>query len=278
MEKDRFEKLLKEQLGNHEMPVDPALWKNVAAQAGISTGSAGLGLGAWLGIAGGAALLTAGLIYSTSSKGDVAKARLKEPKEKTTLTAPVNAKEQVAIKTGETENAPTVVTEYPTKQVIHCDGDDATVILMPEKIQEPLVVQDNKAAEIAQTSERDPLAEAQSSSSSYPQEVSKQETQANNPTANSNPKSLVMPNAITPNGDGVNDALTLNAEGLTDFSVVVLDASNKVVFSSTDPEFVWNGFLPNGDPAPAGMYQYYYTAKDANGRWCNQFSMLTVLR
>jgi gliding motility-associated-like protein len=278
MEKDRFEKLLKEQLGNHEMPVDPALWKNVAAQAGISTGSAGLGLGAWLGIAGGAALLTAGLIYSTSSKGDVAKARLKEPKEKTTLTAPVNAKEQVAIKTSETENAPTVVTEYPTKQVIHCDGDDATVILMPEKIQEPLVVQDNKAAEIAQTSERDPLAEAQSSSSSYPQEVSKQETQANNPTANSNPKSLVMPNAITPNGDGVNDALTLNAEGLTDFSVVVLDASNKVVFSSTDPEFVWNGFLPNGDPAPAGMYQYYYTAKDANGRWCNQFSMLTVLR
>lgn len=278
MEKDRFEKLLKEQLGNHEMPVDPALWKNVAAQAGISTSSAGLGLGAWLGIAGGAALLTAGLIYFTTTKGNDVQAPLKEPKENTTVTAPVKAKEQVAIKTGETENAPTLVNEYPTEPVNYCDGGDATVILMPEKIQEPLVEQDNKASETAQTSERDPLAGAQSSSSSFPQEVSKQETQANNPTANSNSKSLVMPNAITPNGDGVNDALTLNAEGLTDFSVVVLDANNKVVFTSTDSGFVWDGLLPNGDPAPAGTYQYYYTAKDTNGRWCNQFSMLTILR
>jgi len=278
MEKDRFEKLLKEQLGNHEMPVDPALWKNVATQAGISTGSAGLGLGAWLGIAGVAALLTVGLFYGTSSKGGVAKAPLKEPKEKTTLVAPVKAKEQVTIITGPTEYAPSVIEIQAPEKVIHCAGGDATVILMPEKIQEPLVVQDNKAAEMARTSERDPLAEVQSSSSSYPQEVSKQETQANTPTANTNPKSLVMPNAITPNGDGVNDALTLNAEGLTDFSVVVLDANNKVVFSSTNPGFVWDGLLPNGDLAPAGTYQYYYTAKDANGRWCNQFSILTVLR
>ena len=278
MEKDRFEELLKEQLGNHEMPVDPALWKNVATQAGISTGSAGLGLGAWLGIAGGAALLTAGLFYGASSKGDVAKAPLKEPKEKTTLVAPVKAKEQVAIITGPTEYAPLVIEIQAPEQVINCAGGDASASLIPEKIQEPLVVQDNKAAETTQTSERDPLSEVQSPSSSSPQEVSQQETQANTPTANSNPMSLVMPNAITPNGDGVNDALTLNAEGLTDFSVVVLDANNKVVFSSTDPGFVWDGLLPNGDPAPAGTYQYYYTAKDANGRWCNQFSMLTVLR
>ena len=87
-----------------------------------------------------------------------------------------------------------------------------------------------------------------------------------------------MPNAITPNGDGINDALSLDSQGLTDFNVVVLDAANKLVYSSTDPNFKWNGTLFNGDPAPAGTYQYYFTAKDENGTWCNQFSSLTILR
>jgi gliding motility-associated-like protein len=87
-----------------------------------------------------------------------------------------------------------------------------------------------------------------------------------------------MPNAITPNGDGINDVLSLDSEGLTDFNVVILDAANTLVYSSTDPSFKWNGTLLNGDPAPAGTYQYYFTAKDENGTWCNQFSSLTILR
>ena len=91
-------------------------------------------------------------------------------------------------------------------------------------------------------------------------------------------KVIVMPNAITPNGDGINDVLSLDTEGLTDFNVVVLDAANTLVYSSTDPSFKWNGTLLNGDPAPAGTYQYYFTAKDENGTWCNQFSSLTILR
>jgi gliding motility-associated-like protein len=91
-------------------------------------------------------------------------------------------------------------------------------------------------------------------------------------------KIIVMPNAITPNGDGINDVLSLDSDGLTDFNVVVLDVANKLVYSSTDPSFKWNGTLLNGDAAPAGTYQYYFTAKDENGTWCNQFSSLTILR
>jgi hypothetical protein len=44
MEKETFESVLKEKLGNHELPVNPALWKSVSAQAGLSSGGAGLGL------------------------------------------------------------------------------------------------------------------------------------------------------------------------------------------------------------------------------------------
>jgi hypothetical protein len=278
MEKDRFEKLLKEQLGNHEMPVDPALWKKVAAQAGISTGSAGLGLGGWLGIAGGVALLTAGLFYFSAPKKGLSKPATKIQEQKTKVNVPVEAENELSnVKSG-FEYAPPVVTMNPTEPVIHCSGGDVSVVLMTEKTQESLVLQDDQVAEIPHTSDRDPLASVQTPSSSTTQEVSKQEAWVESTVENAKPKILVMPNAITPNGDGVNDALTLNAEGLIDFSVVVLDASNKVVFSSTDPGFVWKGLLPNGDPVPAGIYQYYYTAKDANGRWCNQFSLLSVLR
>jgi gliding motility-associated-like protein len=92
------------------------------------------------------------------------------------------------------------------------------------------------------------------------------------------PKTILMPNAITPNGDGINDVLSLNTEGLTDFSLVILDASNQVIYSTSDLNFIWRGQLLNGDPAPAGTYQYYYMAKDSNGTWCNQFSTLTILR
>jgi hypothetical protein len=274
MEKNSFEKLLKDQLGNHEMPVDPALWKNVAAQAGISTGGTGLGLGAWLGIAGTAVLLTAGVFYYSASKENISKPAPHKQEPKTKVNEPIEAENNVSNVQIGVEYAPSVVLTDPTERVIHCSGGEEVVVLEPEKIQEPLVLRDDQAAETAETSNHDPLASVQTPSSPSSQEVS----MAESPEVNAKPKNLVMPNAITPNGDGVNDALTLDAEGLTDFSVVVLDASNKVVFSSTDPEFVWNGFLPNGDPAPAGMYQYYYTAKDANGRWCNQFSMLTVLR
>lgn len=274
MEKNSLEELLKEQLGNHEMPVDSALWKNVAAQAGISAGGTGFGLGAWLGIAGTAALLTAGVLYYKASKEHISKPATHKQAPKTKVNEPIEAENNVSNVQIGVEYAPSVVLTDPTEKVIHCSGGEEAVVLEPEKIQEPLVSRDDQAAETAQTSHHDPLAAVQTPSSSSPQEVS----MAESPVVNAKPKNLVMPNAITPNGDGVNDALTLDAEGLTDFSVVVLDASNKVVFSSTDPKFVWNGFLPNGDPAPAGMYQYYYTAKDASGRWCNQFSMLTLLR
>lgn len=90
---------------------------------------------------------------------------------------------------------------------------------------------------------------------------------------------LVDPvNIFTPNGDGVNDVFELPSSGLEAFSIVVLDGRNKVVFTSSDPDFKWDGTLSGGEPLPSGNYIYYLTARDKNGNPVTQSSYLRIVR
>ena len=90
---------------------------------------------------------------------------------------------------------------------------------------------------------------------------------------------LVDPvNIFTPNSDGVNDIFELPSTGLEAFSIVVLDGRNKVVFTSTDPDFKWGGTLSGGEPVPTGNYIYYLTARDKNGNPVTQSSYLQIVR
>jgi len=87
-----------------------------------------------------------------------------------------------------------------------------------------------------------------------------------------------LPNIFTPNGDGANDFLEIKSADLMEFSLVVIDGKNKIVFSSQDPGFKWDGTLMNGDEAPSGNYIYYVTAKDAQGRAVTRSSNLMIRR
>ena len=87
-----------------------------------------------------------------------------------------------------------------------------------------------------------------------------------------------LPNIFTPNGDGANDFLEIKSSDLMEFSLVVLDGKNKIVFSSQDPGFKWDGTLMNGDEAPSGNYIYYVTAKDAQGGAVTRSSSLMIRR
>jgi len=270
--KDNFEQLMKDRLGNHEVPVDPALWKSISTSAGISTG--GWGLGAWLGVFSGVVVLTASIFYFTVPSEKTNDSH----KDNTTIVAPVAtkdsaskveinniAKEQAEITKPiiirEDEVVPSIINEgneigsNEAKTINNSSPEEKTVMpvlpmVRPQKVESQINTKENVTTSIVPSETQEELKETK----------------------------IIMPNAITPNGDGVNDVLTLKCEGLQDFSVVVLDANNKVVYQANNTAFEWNGTLPNGDPAPQGVYSYYYTGKDNAGKWQHQFSSLTILR
>ena len=279
MEKETFESVLKEKLGNHELPVNPALWKSVSTQAGLSSGSAGLGFSAWIGIASSIVAIAVGVVYFTSGNEKPATANLEKTTVEKTIKLPNNDNTSQDL-SKEKKNTPST-SELKTGPVI----EDRFGIVEEEiprvKLEEELhtVMLTNESSNDILSVAQEPMKSPNPSTvivNNCPQPIALTELL---PTEKPSVKKIiVMPNAITPNGDGINDVLSLDSDGLTDFNVVVLDVANKLVYSSTDPSFKWNGTLLNGDAAPAGTYQYYFTAKDENGTWCNQFSSLTILR
>ena len=87
-----------------------------------------------------------------------------------------------------------------------------------------------------------------------------------------------LTNVFTPNGDNINDFLTIESTGLTDFSIVVIDNNSKIVFQSTEANFQWDGNYMNGEIAPVGNYVYYITARNSKGDLITKHSNLRIQR
>lgn len=67
-----------------------------------------------------------------------------------------------------------------------------------------------------------------------------------------------IPNAFTPNGDGLNDEfkiLGLPPEDITLFNIQIFDRWGKAVFTSSDIRKGWNGML-NGEYCETGLYTW----------------------
>jgi gliding motility-associated-like protein len=72
---------------------------------------------------------------------------------------------------------------------------------------------------------------------------------------------LKIPNAFSPNGDGINDAWRMDALAVYPNSVIrVFDRYGQVVFKSTGYNIPWDG-TRNGVPVPVGMYYYIIDTK-----------------
>jgi gliding motility-associated-like protein len=76
---------------------------------------------------------------------------------------------------------------------------------------------------------------------------------------------ITLPNVFTPNNDGVNDYFEIAMSDKSDFQIIVINQSNSVVFQSNSVNFRWDGRLQSGDPAPAGNYVYFISAKTLSG-------------
>lgn len=91
---------------------------------------------------------------------------------------------------------------------------------------------------------------------------------------------LVLPNIFTPNGDGLNDTLTIAAESVNVEVVrlMVIDARGKIVFEHLGHGPGWDGTLASGEPAPEGNYRLVVTASGTDGSRMNESTIVHLTR
>lgn len=74
-----------------------------------------------------------------------------------------------------------------------------------------------------------------------------------------------MPNAFTPNNDGLNDCFGIqNWRVVSGFEFSVYNRWGQLVFYTTDPNNCWNGNFKS-EIQNAGLYAYIINAKNACG-------------
>lgn len=76
---------------------------------------------------------------------------------------------------------------------------------------------------------------------------------------------LRIPNAFTPNGDGVNDEWKVAYRSLTRFSCTIFDRYGNELFRFTDPSIGWDGKYKGKEVSP-GVYFYVIEAEGADGK------------
>ena len=98
------------------------------------------------------------------------------------------------------------------------------------------------------------------------------------PVSNIQEADIILPNVFTPNGDGNNDVFSIDLGSYTfvDYSLVILDKTNQLVFKSSLTQEIWDGKNMNGDRCPKGNYVYYLTGKTDTGKTITKYSTLRI--
>ena len=88
---------------------------------------------------------------------------------------------------------------------------------------------------------------------------------------------LWMPNAFTPNGDGLNDLFKPEGTLMQQFSMKIFNREGNLVFETEDQENGWDGMY-DGKEMPFNTYIYIIEAVDHVGRSYNRTGKLLLIR
>lgn len=272
IEKDYIKELFQEKLTSHEVPVRADLWTSVSSSiGGSSVVASSMSIATKLIIAASVSAVALVTFYLVNDKNSVPTPIKKEnPQEQRIITIDSLKIEKEEVKKDEKL--------LPTQagQRVDCAYDFST----PEN-------ESDLNSEFQQSNKIDINKEIVTEKG--PQKIEQQDPiiRNSNPSANeivANPElttkekesMILLPNIFTPNGDGKNDFLSIKIGEVTEFSIVILNQANKVIFTSNDPNFSWDGLATNGEISPAGTYVYYISAKDLNGKLLTKYSNLTI--
>lgn len=90
-----------------------------------------------------------------------------------------------------------------------------------------------------------------------------------------------IPNAFTPNGDGLNETFGLIGEGISEYKMQIFNKWGNLVFESDDVKNAWDGNYQNV-LAPIGVYVYKIVGKGPNAggqskRLINESGTVTLI-
>jgi len=80
---------------------------------------------------------------------------------------------------------------------------------------------------------------------------------------------LYLPNAFTPNNDGVNDVFKAEGVNIRGYQMHIYNRWGQLIFTSDDPQEPWLGNVQGGDHyAPDGLYMWKVRFDNWDGpRW-----------
>jgi len=273
--KDQIKELFQQRLSNHQEAVRPEIWASVSSAIAtpvlVTTGISilsktliGLSIAA-------SVIVSAYLLYSSDDKAVKAPTQQKQ-KAKEVPSIP-NNNTLVPIETKK-NTIPLIVLEnndlLSSEDVVYDVNDPKTIPFESVQLPNTAPLQD-----LGENVSNDPV-KTNNDFVVMPQ-VENAHEPALSPEKDQELK-VVLSNVFTPNGDGTNDYLFIQSEGLLDFSVVVLNQKNQIIYQSTDAKFSWDGKLASGEEAPAANYIYFVTAKSSNGKFIQQSSTLLIQR
>lgn len=279
--KDNIKELFSKGLQDHQVSVDPALWSSISSSIGTGAAKTGLSIlsKTLLGVAASSiAVVSIYLAVQTPSSPKAAKKRVQL---KTTTPNNDRIDDSVilpAISLPSNSTPIDAAQNHPVNQQLNIDQPATKTVSAQTQIPESVLGQIQEILSVNSPSFQisgypKPSSQAsQGSSSSNPQSAPMTSLQ---PAQNS--QRIVLPNIFTPNGDGQNETLQINWQqaDVQDFSIVVLDAKNNVVYKDSNPQFEWDGTDLGGEKLNRGAY-IYFVAAVLNGQKWQQSSSLQI--
>ncbi len=87
-----------------------------------------------------------------------------------------------------------------------------------------------------------------------------------------------IPNAFSPNGDGINDTWRLSPQGLVaNYKLVIFNRYGQSVYTSQDINAVWDGTM-HGKPLPVGTYYYVLQYTDSFNKPAKRSGFVVIVR
>lgn len=275
IEKDNIKDLFAKGLQDHHVQVDPALWSSISSSIGTGAAKTGLGLLAktLIGVAASSVIALA-VYFSVLVNSKTESTQIKEPQKNTKERIP--SQESAINNSNETIGLEETQVVLDQLNTVNIPGED-TVLNNQVLPNNPNPVQNLGVVPSTMMPHSIPVI--------IPTQTQAVQTIVPAPaSATQNPVKVVpnqfrvsLPNIFTPNNDGQNETLQIDWKQNTieDFSIVVLNKENQVVFSSSNPYFDWDGSDPGSEKLARGNY-IYFVAGVLNGQKWQQSSSLQI--